>query len=374
MIRKVIMILIGLLALVLVFAISVFIFINTSPEFGQIPEGKDLERMTKSSNYKDGFFQNNVPTSLDWPFEKMTKIFYKMMFNKNKREPGKTLPQRDIMSNELKQDLDTNMHIRWFGHSAFLVQIDGKTILLDPMMGNTASPVSFMGPKRFNTKLPIEIDSLPEIDAVIYSHDHYDHLDYGSVILLKEKVNHWYVALGMGSHLKRWGIDESKITEMDWWEETHFQNLTLVACPARHFSGRGLNDRFKTFWNSWVIIGERQNLYFSGDGGYSKNFKEIGDKYGPFDLCLIECGAYNEAWHDIHMMPEESAQACIDLKGKIMMPIHWGAFNLALHDWDEPIKRVSKKAKELNIHMISPIIGEEVIVPSTSDENKWWEE
>jgi L-ascorbate metabolism protein UlaG (beta-lactamase superfamily) len=240
------------------------------------------------------------------------------------------------------------------------------------MLGQVASPVSFMGPERFNDKLPIALEDLPFIDAVLYSHDHYDHLDYGTVLKIKDKVGHWFTALGMGSHLKRWGVDSKKITELDWWQESEFMGLKLAATPARHFSGRGFGDRFKTFWNSWVVIGQHQKLYFSGDGGYSKGFKEIGDKYGPFDLCLIECGAYNEAWQDIHMMPEESAQACVDLQGRLMMPIHWGAFSLALHDWTDPVQRLSIKAEELGVKLVTPLIGEEVIVPVFLPNDAWW--
>lgn len=368
------MIFLGLVVLAVVISLTVFLYIKLSPQFGQVPDGNDLKRMEKSSNYRQGLFQNSEKTSLDWPFEKMTKVFYKFLFVKGEREPAKEIPQINFTAADLEIHRDSNMRLRWFGHSAFYLEIDGKRLLLDPMLGNIASPLSFMGPERFNKNLPISIEELPFIDAVIYSHDHYDHLDYSSVIGLKDKVGHWFTALGMGSHLKKWGIDSAKITEMDWWEEKEFMGLKLAATPARHFSGRAINDRFKTFWNSWVIRGRNQNLFFSGDGGYSKEFKRIGEKFGPFDICLIECGAYNEDWHDIHMMPEESAQACVDLSGRLMMPIHWGAFSLALHSWTEPVTRLSKKAEELGVRLVTPVIGEEVIVPVYIPDKQWWQD
>ncbi len=240
------------------------------------------------------------------------------------------------------------------------------------MLGPAAAPHVFLGPNRFNKELPIAIEDLPEIDAVIFSHDHYDHLDHPTILKIKDKVGHFYVPLGLGSHLKSWGVSENKITELKWWDEVDFEGLKFVCTPARHFSGRGLTNRNTTLWASWVIQGNHHNIYFSGDGGYWSGFKEIGDKYGPFDLCMMECGAYNEMWHNIHMMPEETAQATLDLQGRLLMPIHWGAFNLSLHDWDDPAKRVSVKAKELGLPLLTPIIGEEVIIPSYIPNNNWW--
>ena len=370
--KKILMIFLAIIVLIGLFIGLVVLFVYTAPQFGQIPEGNDLTRISSSEHYNDGIFHNNVVTNMDMHFGKMLPIMYDFMFKGGNREPEDQLPQTNFSSNEMSLRNDSNMHLRWFGHSAFYLEIDGKRILLDPMLGPAASPMSFLGAKRFNKKLPIEIENLPFIDAVIYSHDHYDHLDYESVLKLKDKVGHWYTALGMGSHLKKWGVKEENITEMDWWEEIEFEGLKFVATPARHFSGRGFRDRFKTFWNSWVIQGKYQSLYFSGDGGYSDGFKQIGEKYGPFDLCLIECGAYNLAWKDIHMMPEESAQACVDLKGRLMMPIHWGGFNLALHEWTDPIIRVSIKADELGVQLVTPIIGEELIIPVYTPNENWW--
>lgn len=350
--------------------VSSLIFFYTSPEFGNTPKGKDLERISRSEHYVNGKFINPIKTKLVSGRE-MLPIAYDYFFKGKNRVPESLLPQKSISINDLELHNDSNIYLRWFGHSTFYIEIDGIRIMLDPMLGKVASPLPF-GASRFNRKLPIEIEDLPFIDAVIYSHDHYDHLDYPSVVQLKEKVGHWYTALGMGSHLKSWGIPEERITELDWWQSTTFKGLTFVATPARHFSGRAFTDQFKTFWNSWVIKNNDRSIYFSGDGGYFGGFKEIGEKYGPFDLCLIECGAYNEAWKNIHMMPEESVRACLDLKGKRMMPIHWGAFSLALHEWTDPIIRVSKKAEELGLELVTPVIGEEVVIPSHLPHDQWW--
>ncbi len=218
------------------------------------------------------------------------------------------------------------------------------------------------------------MNNFPRLDAVLISHDHYDHLDYGSVQKLKEKVKDFYVPLGVGAHLRRWGVAESAIHELNWWEEVNHAGLTIVFTPSRHFSGRGITDRNTTLWGSWIIQGESKNLYFSGDGGYGPHFQKIGERYGPFDLAMMECGQYDERWAQIHMMPEESAQAAVDVRAKQMMPIHWGAFRLALHSWTDPIERVTEKAVQLQMPVTTPKIGETFVVGSPNlPRAKWWE-
>jgi L-ascorbate metabolism protein UlaG (beta-lactamase superfamily) len=269
---------------------------------------------------------------------------------------------------------DESASLVWFGHSAFLLKMDGKNILIDPMFGDVPAPHPWLGKKRYSNGLPIEIEKLPAIDAILISHDHYDHLDYGSIQKLKDKTSAFYVPLGVGAHFLKWGVPAEKIHELAWWDETHLNSIKLVFAPARHFSGRGLGDRFSTLWGSWIIKGSNENIYFSGDGGYGPHFKEIGDKYGPFDFAMMECGQYNENWKDIHMMPEETAQAAVDVKANYMMPIHWGAFTLALHSWTDPVERVSKKANELEVSLLIPQIGERIIVDSTLSRSteQWW--
>ncbi len=213
---------------------------------------------------------------------------------------------------------------------------------------------------------------LPSIDAILISHDHYDHLDYGSIRQLKDKTKYFFVPLGVGAHLQHWGVEASKITELDWWQSADIDGMTFTATPARHFSGRGLTDRDKTLWASWVIKGQDNNIYFSGDSGYRTHFKQIGEQYGPFDFTMIECGQYNEKWEAIHMMPEQSLQAHIDLQGKMMMPIHWGAFNLAVHPWKEPVERLLKAKKE-DMMIATPVIGESFVLSQALPDARWWE-
>lgn len=208
---------------------------------------------------------------------------------------------------------------------------------------------------------------------MIISHDHYDHLDYPSIIKLKPHVNRFFVPLGVGSHLKHWGVPEDKITELDWWESADFGHFTFTATPARHFSGRSITDNKKTQWASWVLQGQYNNLYFSGDGGYAEHFKGIGKKYGPFDFTMLECGQYNPRWEAIHMMPEQTAQANIDLRGKVMMPIHWSAFDLSLHKWKEPVIRLLAAAAKLDVQVATPYIGERFAVGRDFPKEKWWE-
>src|SRR5690606_16810135 len=205
------------------------------------------------------------------------------------------------------------------------------------------------------------------------SHDHYDHLDYESIMKLKGKVGHFYVPLGVSSHLLKWEIAPEKITELDWWQETSLDNFKIVCTPARHFSGRGLFDNFITLWSSWIVRPPTANVYFSGDGGYGPHFKEIGERYGPFDFAMLECGQYNELWKDIHMMPEQTVQAAMDLETKLAMPIHWGAFTLALHTWRDPITRVTTAAQQHGVPITTPRIGDPVFLHAdTFPVSQWW--
>ena len=208
---------------------------------------------------------------------------------------------------------------------------------------------------------------------MILSHDHYDHLDYPTIKALNDKVDRFYIPLGVGAHLEEWGVQPDQITELNWWDEIEFQGLNLALTPTRHFSGRGFGDRFKTLWGSWVIIGSNKRMYFSGDSGYFPGFKEIGEKYGPFDLTFMECGAYNEGWSEIHMFPEETAQAHLDVKGKLLMPIQWGKFDLALHPWKESVNRLAEKAKAESIPLFTPQVGQMVSLSDSSDLDSWWE-
>lgn len=346
------------------------LFLNFSPQFGRLPNKKQKREYSKLENFQDGKFTNQQASPMEVNY---WKIFKELTGKSPNRNPAKNVDIEEIDSLAIVNHNAKSTKLNWFGHSTFLLEIDGKKILIDPMFGDSPSPISFLGTKRYSKELPIEIEQLPFVDAVILSHDHYDHLDYGTIKKIKNKVGRFYTPLGVGNHLFSWGVEQDKITELNWWENTDFDSIKLVCTPARHFSGRGLFDGASTLWCSWVIKGTKDNIYYSGDSGYDTHFKEIGDKYGPFDISLMECGQYNEDWKLLHMMPEETVQASIDLKSKLTMPIHWGAFTLAFHDWTDPIDRMTKKAIEVNLPVTTPKIGEPVIIGTTTfPKERWW--
>ncbi|WP_041967719.1 MBL fold metallo-hydrolase [Mesobacillus selenatarsenatis] len=299
----------------------------------------------------------------------MISMMQDFLKGNSERRPGAPLPMATF-AQPLQKGSATK--VTWFGHSAFLLEIEGKTILFDPMFGKAPTPFPIRN-QRYSRELPLKIEELPVVDTVVLSHDHYDHLDYGSIMKLKGKVKNYVVPLGVGAHLERWGISPEMIQEHDWWDGLSFAGLQFACTPARHFSGRSLTDRNATLWCSWVIIGQETKVFFSGDGGYGPHFKEIGEKYGPFDLTLMECGQYDARWAAIHMLPEETVQAHQDVKGKLLVPVHWGAFTLSLHAWHDPVERAVRAAEESGVDIVTPRIGETFTV-SLDDYPKsaWW--
>ncbi len=361
-----------LLGLVVFITIATVLFMYISPQFGGSPTKAEKERYARSENYTDGVFVNRNNVQMEMGIGKMFKGLKGYFGPTPNTQPDKDVAVQKIDSVTIA-DYEGPTRMIWFGHSAFLLQINGKNLLLDPMFGKVPAPHPWLGNNRFSTELPIEIEKLPKIDAVLFSHDHYDHLDYESIQLIKDKVGVFYVPLGVGPYLRDWGIADKKIMELDWWEQTPFQDLKFVCTPAQHFSGRGFRDRGKTLWSSWIIASETENIFFSGDSGYGDHFKEIGKKYGPFDFAMMECGQYNELWKEIHMMPEETAQAGVDVGAKKIMPIHWGAFKLAMHPWTEPVERVTQKAAELGVPVTVPEIGEAIYLNTEQlSKNDWW--
>jgi L-ascorbate metabolism protein UlaG (beta-lactamase superfamily) len=364
-----------LTSLVVVLVVTASLFIRLSPQFGGRPTAEQVKAFENSGHYANGIFVNEIPTSMEMGFGKVMSILKDYVVGVPNQAPKTPLPVLPVDSLTIANKPDTLTRLTWFGHSSFLLEINGKNILIDPMFGPAPSPHPWLGKKRFTQGLPIAIEKLPHIDAVIYSHDHYDHLDYGSVQQLKGKVSKFYTPLGVSAHLRAWGVSSDDIHELNWWEEVHHEELRFVCTPARHFSGRGLNDRFATLWASWIVQSDKQNIFFSGDSGYGPHFKTIGEKYGPFDFAMMECGQYDQRWANIHMMPEETVQAAVDVKTKVMMPIHWGAFVLALHPWKDPIERVTKKAVELSVPLATPQLGEPVVLDiPEKPSRKWWEE
>ena len=358
----------GIIGLIVLFVIGVLIFTKTAPQFGAAITEEKAKELSKSPNYDGKTFQNLVETTMDMGLSKLPDLLWAYTQTKN------TTPKIKIPT-EWEEGVagDTSIYATWYGHSAILLEISGKKIFFDPMLGGASSPVSFLT-KRFPYESAIPMSELPELDAVIISHDHYDHLDYPTILEIKDRTHHFYTGLGVGEHLKKWGVAEEKITEMDWWDSTGFDGLEIIATPARHFSGRGFSDRNATQWASWIIKSSENAIYFSGDSGYSPHFKDIGEKYGPFDLAFVECGQYNQRWGNIHMFPEQTIQAGLDVKAKVAMPIHWGAFNLALHDWRDSITRALAAAEDKSIEVIHPVVGHRFDVKGALPKKVWWPE
>ena len=340
------------------------------PSFGKLPSGERLKRISASPNYKDGQFVNIHPTAKIAEDASYISMMYNFFSKGIDREPKEKLP---VIQTDLKSlPIDRNQLI-WFGHSSYLLILNGKTILIDPVFSDRPSPFQSIGSKRYAGTFDYSIKSFPDIDYVIITHDHYDHLDYNSIQSINDRVGHFITPLGVGSHLEYWGVDAAKITELDWWDNHSLsEELTLTSTPARHFSGRGLRGN-KTLWTSYVLKSKDGfTLFLGGDSGYDDSFKKIGEKFGPFDLALLECGQYDPQWPYIHMMPEETIQAAVDLKARNLMPVHWGKFTLALHRWTDPIERAVKKAEELNMPLFTPMIGEVTDLSHLDARNAWW--
>jgi L-ascorbate metabolism protein UlaG (beta-lactamase superfamily) len=320
-------------------------------------------------------FENVLKTSLGNKNESSFAGLFEYIFLKKNKKPKHIIKNpklnREIINN--KTNIKNQTQITWFGHSSVLIQSKELNVLTDPVF-NRASPYNFIGPKSFRYENKLNIDELPQLDYILISHDHYDHLDHKTVKKLNKKTKKFLVPRGVKAHLVKWGIEKFKIKELHWWEEEIIDKNNMFAyTPARHFSGRKLSDTFKTLWGSWVIKINNKKIYFSGDSGYCTEFKKIGNKYGPFDLTMIENGAYSKYWPQIHMQPEETLQAHIDLKGKQIMPIHWGKFDLSYHAWTEPIERLTKLVKNKKQKMITPHINETFYLEIDKKFNPWWE-
>ncbi|QFU77364.1 MBL fold metallo-hydrolase [Halioglobus maricola] len=287
------------------------------------------------------------------------------------KRPEAEVPLHYIGRDEL--DAATSPLLYRLGHSSILIKLGDEYVLTDPVFSERASPVQWAGPRRFHP-VPLEPEALPDIKAVVISHDHYDHLDYGTIKRIESRVENFVVPRGVGDHLRRWGIEDTRIHELDWWQGLELGDLSLTATPAQHFSGRGMLDGNRTLWASWVIEGAGAKLFFSGDTGYFDGFRDIGERFGPFDITLIETGAYDQLWAAVHMLPEQSVQAHIDLRGKAMLPIHNSTFNLAFHPWYEPMERAAALAAERQVKLLTPIIGAPVDVLEPRQSPAWWRE
>jgi L-ascorbate metabolism protein UlaG (beta-lactamase superfamily) len=358
---------IATLLILVVAAGAVFLFMQQRV-FGADPVESRLDRIRHSKNYRDGSFQNLSPTDVMAKGVPPTKMLRDYLNKSEINTPPEPLPSVRTNLTTLSDAVPT---LVWFGHSSYLIKANGLTILMDPVFSGNASPVTFFGHSFPGSDVYSPAD-MPAIDFLVLSHDHYDHFDYRTIVELLPKVKKFYAPLGVGAHLERWGVPADRIVEFDWWEGGELApGVRLTATPARHFSGRSFA-RGRTLWTSYVLNLPGYSLYLGGDSGYDTHFKAIGEKYGPFDLAILECGQYNADWPSIHMMPEEVVTAAQDLGAKTLLPVHWGKFALAYHAWNEPIERVTKRAAEQRMPITTPRIGEPVQVGLNYPKEVWW--
>jgi L-ascorbate metabolism protein UlaG (beta-lactamase superfamily) len=340
-------------------------FVFRLPQFGGSFEGARLDRMKRSPQFADGRFENNPPQG---PDEWVKSI--RLYFQGQVRDPRFEIPVIDVAASSLRAAPQPGLRAIWFGHASVLLEIDGVRVMTDPVFADVVSPVPPIGPRRFH-RTPAALAEMTNVHAVVVSHDHYDHLDMETVQQLASRGTHFFIPLGIGAHLERWGVPAAQIHEMDWWETAQFRGITIACTPARHYSGRKRMNN-STLWSSWTIRGPQHSAFYSGDTGYAPHFAEIQRRLGSIDLAVLKVGAYGETWLDIHMDPESAVQAARDLDANVLLPVHWATFNLSYHDWDEPILRTLAAAREKNVRVITPRIGETFTFGEPFENQPWY--
>jgi L-ascorbate metabolism protein UlaG (beta-lactamase superfamily) len=319
----------------------------------------------------DGMFRNETPRQ-DLGAWKKVSLLWTFFFGKN----GDTTPRQDIpvvkLTRQQLLDAPDNSLYR-LGHSTVLLKLGGRFWLTDPVFCLRASPVQWAGPRRFHAP-PIAVADLPPIEGVLLSHNHYDHLDREAISALADKTGTFLAPLGVGDQLIAWGVDPAKVRQLDWWQSAQVADIVFVSTPAQHFSGRGMGDTDRTLWTSWAILADGMRVFFGADSGYFSGFSSIGERFGPFDVTLLESGAYNEQWPLVHMQPQETLQAHRDLRGRCLVPIHNGTFDLAFHPWQEPLERVSALAAQDGVRLSTPRMGERVDMAEPQAGDPWWRE
>ncbi len=336
--------------------------------FGKRASGERAQRMAASPQWQSSHFENPQPLKNDF-----LGALRAMGSGSKFVSPAQPIPAVTHSREDFRFAPASGLRVTWFGHSSTLVEIDGYRVLTDPVFSERVSPFAFVGPKRWYAP-PVAFEDLPEIDAVVISHDHYDHLDMGTIRRMAAWRNIFVVPLGMGAHLAYWGIPESRIVELDWWQEKRLNDrgeFRIVLTPARHASGRVLIDNNSKLWGGFALIGARHRVYYSGDTGLFPAMKEIGSRLGPFDLTMIEVGQYNRSWPDWHIGPEQAVKAHQWVRGRVMLPVHWGLFVLAAHSWTEPIERVSKEATARSATLATPRPGQS-FEPGITRLGRWW--
>lgn len=344
---------------VIIILLSATAFLNFSPQVGGDPGSFD------SPHYYDGKFNNLNETSVSTGSFFGTMLDY--MVGDDDRNPSIIIPTKEYLNMSLDEP---DVSVTWFGHSTILIQSHNTTILMDPVFGDEGLDPLIFGPSPFAYEHTYEIEDLPRVDYVFISHDHYDHLDMKTIKSLEGAQ--FFVPLGVKSHLTTWDIPSEDVQEFDWYDEHNISSEFFIALtPSQHFSGRGVSGD-NTLWGSWVLDFNGHKIFFSGDGGYSDEYAEIGEKYGPFDIAIIEAGQYNEAWSSIHMFPEQSVQASIDLNASTILPIHNTKYVLSLHKWDAPLERVTAAGELLNQQVSTPYIGDTFVLGGENPDTRWW--
>jgi len=334
--------------------------------FGTSASGERLARMQRSPEWRDRHFVNPQPLQNDW-WGALAGMFHASAYG----APAPPLALEAIDPERFAKVPRTGLRVTWLGHACVLLEIDGRRVLTDPVWSQRASPLTWLGPKRWYPP-QIALDDLPPLDAVLISHDHYDHLDYATIRALRERDVTFVVPLGVGAHLAYWGVPEARITELDWWETTTVHGLEIASTPARHASGRMVLDDDTKLWSSYALIGPNHRAYFSGDTGLFPALSEIGQRYGPFDLTMIEVGQYHRSWPDWHIGPEQAVLAHEMLHGRTLLPMHWGLFTLAYHGWTEPIERLLAAAQPRTATVLLPRPGQSVEPDGHRDDARWW--
>lgn len=336
--------------------------------FGAAPVGERLARMEASPQHGKDAFVNPAPVAV------MREGGFSLLqewLSGTGRTPSQPLPTSNIAPQRFLHAPESGLRVTWLGHSTVLVEIDGVRLLTDPIWSARASPSTLVGPKRFHPP-PISIHDVGPLDAVLISHDHYDHLDMATIRDLTAEVPLFLVPLGVGAHLEAWGVPAVKIREHDWGDETALRRMRIVATPAQHFSGRGFWDRNRTLWTSWTMIGPNHRVFFSGDTGLAPQFPAIGERYGPFDLVMLEIGAFHPSWGDIHLGPQQALTAWEQLGGGLFLPIHWSTFELALHPWQEPVETLQDEARRRGVPLALPVLGEPFEPGAQVPTAPWW--
>jgi L-ascorbate metabolism protein UlaG (beta-lactamase superfamily) len=333
---------------------------------GKPPSTEHQTQLADSPRFGDGTFHNQLKEQTRY-----AGALWAMVRGDDNREPEEQIVVVPRRGSDFDVPPTGGLRVTWLGHSTSLIEIDGQRILFDPVWGQRSGPSQYVGPKRF-FQPPLPLDELPPVDAVVISHDHYDHLDYPTIKALKDRKTRFIVPLGVGSHLQYWGVPKERIEELDWWQEVKSGDVRLVCTPSRHFSGRSLTDRNATLWASWALVGPKHRVYFSGDTAMFPEFTDIGERLGPFDIAMVESGAYNAAWADVHLGPEQAVQAALMVKAKLMLPVHWGTFNLAAHGWTEPVERVLAEAKRFDLPVVVPRPGESIVPAEKPELVRWW--